>query len=61
MTSYKHAVVLLDDLEEYADNHEFSEALMLIAKARKALDEDFGSEFPQIYRPKKPSSARQVQ
>ena len=40
MTSYKDAIVLLNDLEEFADTHEFPEAENLIAKAREALEKD---------------------
>lgn len=60
MTSYKDALVLLNDLEEFADNQELTETLRLIAKARKALDEDFGADFPPIREPEKPSSVRLV-
>lgn len=37
MTSYKAAIVLLNDLEVFADTHEIPEAENLIAKARMDL------------------------
>ncbi len=48
MTSYKDALVLLNDLEEFADNYELAEAENLIAKARLALAKDLGNEFPSV-------------
>ena len=51
MTSYKNAIVLLNDLEEFADTHEFPEAENLIAKARMALEKDLGGVFPSSTKP----------
>ena len=45
MTSYKVAIVLLNDLEEFADTHELPEAEVLIEKARNALEQDLGGLF----------------
>ena len=56
MTSYKDTIVLLNDLEEFADTHEFPEAENLIAKARMALEKDLGGLFPPVR--KSPNSSR---
>ena len=48
MTCRKDAVVLLNDLEEFADIHEYPEVGNLIAKARMALRKDRGNEFPPV-------------
>ena len=56
MTSYKDTIVLLNDLEEFADRHEFPEAENLIAKARMALEKDLGGLFPPVR--KSPNSSR---
>lgn len=48
MTGYKSALILLNDLEKFADNHDFPEAENLIAQARQALDKDFSSELPPV-------------
>ena len=57
MTSSKDALILLEDLEEYADNHHFPEAEKLIAQARQALDSDFAGEFRPVH--KTPKQARE--
>lgn len=58
MTSYRDALVLLNDLEEFAETHEFPEAEDLIEKARVALEQDLGTDLhsvrksprePQVY------------
>ncbi len=51
MTSYKDALVLLNDLEQFADTHDYPEAEDLIARARMALEKDMGSEFPRVRPP----------
>ncbi len=52
MTGYKSALVLLNDLEKFAGNHDFPEAENLIAQARQALDKDFSGELPSVREPK---------
>ena len=60
MTSYKDALVLLNDLKKYADDHNFPEAEKLIAQARQALDHDFGFKHPPIRKPKTETSPFRV-
>ncbi|WP_306115993.1 MULTISPECIES: hypothetical protein [unclassified Roseovarius] len=48
MTNYKDALVLMNDLEEFAETHRFPEAENLIAKARMALEKDIGGMFPPV-------------
>ena len=56
MKNFRGALVLLNDLEEFADTHEFPEAENLIAKARMALEKDLGGLFPPVR--KSPNSTR---
>lgn len=46
MTNYEGALGLLNDLEEFADTHEFPEAEKLIARARQAIEQELGGTFP---------------
>ena len=48
MTSYKDALVLLNDLEEFADSYHFPKAEELISKARAAIERDLGTQFPPV-------------
>ena len=57
MTSYKDALVLLNDLEEFANVHELPEGENLIAEAREAIETDLGRTLPPI---RKPASFVQV-
>ena len=55
MTSYKNALVLLNDLEEFAENHHFPKAEELISKARVAIERDLGTQFPPVRNSHKPA------
>ena len=61
MTSYRDALVLLNDLEKYAEDQNFPEAEILIAQARQALDTDFGGKFPPVRKPQTLSKYRVIQ
>lgn len=55
MTSYKDALVLLNDLDKFAETHGLHEAEELILKARQALENDLGNAFPPVRKLPKPS------
>ncbi|WP_306112787.1 MULTISPECIES: hypothetical protein [unclassified Roseovarius] len=61
MTNYKDALVLMNDLEEFAETHRFPEAENLIAKARMALEKDLGGMFPPVRKPLKSSQVYLIQ
>lgn len=61
MTNYKDALVLMNDLDEFADNHRFPEAENLIAKARMALEKDLGGMFPPARKSLKSSQVYLIQ
>ncbi len=48
MTSYQEVGILLDDLEKYAETHDFPEAESLILKAKEAIEKDLGVAFPPV-------------
>lgn len=48
MTSYKNALVLLNDLDKFAETYDFPDAEALISKARQSLEKDIGSVFPPV-------------
>ena len=61
MTSYKNALLLLNDLDKFTDTHGFPEAEQLILKAKQALESDLGNTFPLVRKSPKPSRVYRIQ
>ncbi len=60
-TNYENAFVMLNDVGEHADKHEFPEALKPISRVRSVSDQDFDGTISLARKPEKPTNDRLVQ